>query len=173
MKRALRTLLFFCLFGVIAGPVTGASANDLPEQTGETVLTVSVAGTGTETEKPARFDLHMLESLGEDEFTTSTIWTEGKIRFTGVRLKRLLEVLGVSDGKLELVALNDYLIEIPVNEALESPALIAYAMNGEPMSPRGKGPLWLVYPYDSALEYQSETYYSRSIWQVDQILVYQ
>jgi hypothetical protein len=37
------------------------------------------------------------------------------------------------------------------------------------MSVRDKGPLWLIYPYDSKAEYQSETIYSRSIWQLVKI----
>jgi hypothetical protein len=37
------------------------------------------------------------------------------------------------------------------------------------MSIREKGPLWLVYPYDLNKAYQSETIYSRSIWQLVRI----
>jgi hypothetical protein len=34
---------------------------------------------------------------------------------------------------------------------------------------RDKGPLWLVYPYDSVSAYQTEVIYARSIWQVKQM----
>jgi hypothetical protein len=37
------------------------------------------------------------------------------------------------------------------------------------MSVRDKGPLWLVYPYDSAAKYQSEVVFSRSIWQLNRL----
>jgi hypothetical protein len=39
-------------------------------------------------------------------------------------------------------------------------------MNGAPLSRREKGPYWLVYPYDSDPIFQSETVYTRSIWQL-------
>ncbi len=44
-------------------------------------------------------------------------------------------------------------------------------MNGETMPVRRKGPLWIVYPYDSDEAYRSEAIYSRSIWQLDRIEV--
>jgi hypothetical protein len=49
--------------------------------------------------------------------------------------------------------------------------IVAFARNGAPMPLRDKGPLWIVYPYDSNPDYQSELIYSRSIWQLDRIEV--
>ena len=46
-----------------------------------------------------------------------------------------------------------------------------YLRNGEPMSVRDKGPLWVVYNFDSNPEFQTEVMYSRSIWQLDRIVV--
>jgi hypothetical protein len=40
------------------------------------------------------------------------------------------------------------------------------------MSVRDKGPLWVIYPYDSD-DYRSEVIYSRSIWQLDRLEVVQ
>ena len=125
-----------------------------------------------ETEETARFlDLADLERMEEARFTTSTIWTEGEIEFHGVPMGALLDQMEITAGTLELIAVNDYFVEIPVDEARESAAIIAYRMNGELMSRRDKGPLWLVYPFDSDVKYQSETYYSKSIWQIDRIKV--
>ncbi|MEC8574513.1 MAG: oxidoreductase, partial [Pseudomonadota bacterium] len=39
------------------------------------------------------------------------------------------------------------------------------------MSLRDKGPLWIVYPFDSDPAYQTEAIYSRSIWQLEEITV--
>ncbi|QGX97105.1 oxidoreductase [Roseovarius faecimaris] len=122
-------------------------------------------------ETSSQFSLRDLTDLGETGFTTSTIWTDGEVVFEGVALARLLEAEGITSGTLELIAINDYMIEIPVEEAQDSAALIAYRMDGQAMSTRDKGPLWLVYPFDADPRYQSETYYSRSIWQIDRIKV--
>ena len=49
--------------------------------------------------------------------------------------------------------------------------ILAYLNDGEEMPVRDKGPLWVVYPYDLNASYQSEVIYSRSIWQLDRIVV--
>jgi len=42
-------------------------------------------------------------------------------------------------------------------------------MNGNPITVRQKGPLWLIYPYDTNPEYKSEVTYSQSVWQLKSI----
>lgn len=86
-------------------------------------------------------------------------------------LSSLLDRLGVSSGTIRAQAINDYAIEIPVADIETEAPMIAYAMNGENMSRREKGPLWVIYPYDSDAKYRSEVVYSRSIWQLDRIEV--
>ena len=75
------------------------------------------------------------------------------------------------DGTITATAINDYAVEIPMSDAVEGGPIIAYHTNGEEMSRRDKGPLWVVYPYDSDIAYQTELVYSRSIWQLDRISV--
>ena len=72
---------------------------------------------------------------------------------------------------LRATAINDYTVEIPVSDAVEGGPIIAYSVDGKPMSVRDKGPLWVIYPYDSGAQYRSEVIYSRSIWQLDRIEV--
>lgn len=114
-------------------------------------------------------DMADLKALGETEIVTTTIWTEGKQTFTGVSLSDFLEEFGVTEGELIATAINDYEIVIPVADAVDGGPIIAYLHNGMPMSLRSKGPLWIVYPYDSDARYQSEVVYSRSIWQLDRL----
>ena len=111
-------------------------------------------------------DLRAMPALS---FTTTTNWTSGETAFTGVPLTVLLDTLGVSTGEMQLSALNEYATILPVDDPTNSGAIIAYLMNGEPMAPRDKGPLWLVYNYDSDPMYRTETIYYRSIWHLDQI----
>ena len=117
------------------------------------------------------YDREALMTLDETTFETSTIWTEGLHSFTGIELADLTEALGVTDGTLLATAINEYSVEIPVSDAVEDGPIIAYLMDGEQMSVRDKGPLWLVYPYDSDADYRTEVIYSRSIWQLDRIQV--
>jgi hypothetical protein len=112
-----------------------------------------------------------LKQLGATELETSTIWTEGVHQFTGVLLSDLLGYLGAQGSQIEATAINDYSITIPVSDAVDGGPIVAYLMNGETMSRRDKGPLWIVYPFDSDAKYRTETIYSRSIWQLNKIAV--
>ena len=97
------------------------------------------------------------------------MWTEGMQSFEGVSLHSLLDMLDVTSGTVIASAVNDYRIEIPIAEITPDAPIIAYMHNGEEMSVRDKGPLWIVYPYDSDSQYQSEVVFSRSIWQLNRI----
>ncbi|MGI3171487.1 molybdopterin-dependent oxidoreductase [Pseudooceanicola sp. C21-150M6] len=112
-----------------------------------------------------------LRGLPAESFSTTTIWTEGTQHFTGVSVAWLLDYLDIDEGRLQLTAANAYQITIPVEELMTSKAILAYDRNGRPMTLRDKGPLWLVYPYDSGPEYQNEKIYANSIWQLEDINV--
>ncbi len=49
--------------------------------------------------------------------------------------------------------------------------ILAIKRNGEYMPVRDKGPLFIVYPYDSKSELKSQTYYGRSAWQLKRLEV--
>jgi hypothetical protein len=151
---------------LVAGP---AAAEELSTPTGEVLLTVTGAISATNEGDAAVFDFDMLKAVGEVTFSTSTPWTEGKQDFTGVPLEALLRVVGATGSTLTSKAINDYAVDIPASDAVTNGPIIAYLLNGEPMSVREKGPLWVVYPYDSKDEYRAEVYYSRSIWQLTSI----
>ena len=117
------------------------------------------------------FDLQAIQAFESTSFTTTTIWTTGTQTFTGVSLVDFLADYNLDFTSLKATAINSYAIEIPVTDIVANGAIIAYLKNGRTMSVREKGPLWIVYPYDSIPDYQSEVIYSRSIWQLDRLEV--
>ncbi len=164
-----RTLLKAITFATLTA--TLASAEDLPVPQGDVILTISGNVECVNVDKTAQFDLALLEGMDATTFETTTIWTKGKQVFQGVSLKLLVEALGLEGTKLNASAINDYTVEIPMSDAVEGGAIVAYRLNDKTMSVREKGPLWIVYPYDSNDTYRSEVTYSRSIWQLDRIEV--
>lgn len=157
---------------LLLAPAGDGMANEvLPAPSGPVVLAVSGAVLNTTDGKIAQLDLAALEALPATTFRTTTIWTEGETEFTGVELDDLLAYVGARGTELHAIALNDYKVDIPVSDAVDGGPIVAYLMNGSHMSRREKGPLWIVYPYDSNAAYQSEVIYSRSIWQLDRITV--
>ena len=143
----------------------------VPALAEEPVLTVSGSVATSDSGETWIFDMAELMAMPSESFETTTIWTEGMQTFEGVSLGVLLEHVGADGAELNAVALNDYAVSIPTADAGEGGPSIAYSQNGEEMSVRNKGPLWIVYPYDGNEEYKSEEYYSRSIWQLDRIEV--
>lgn len=166
MLRPLVSAITLSLF--VAFP---SFASELEKPTGAAILTVSGNVAITNNDDVAEFDFDMLEALGKTTFETTTIWTEGTEEFEGVSLSVLANVLGLEGEMLRATAINDYAVDIPLSDAVEGGPIVAYRMNGKTMSVRNKGPLWIVYPYDSEKEYRTEVIYSRSIWQLDRIEV--
>lgn len=90
--------------------------------------------------------------------------------FTGVLLSDLLETLELEEAtKLRMIALNEYEVDLPVEQLEELPALIAYLRDGEPMSVENLGPLRIVYP-NIDVELPAAEYDSYWIWQLSSIV---
>ena len=164
MLRILLPTLTAVVFSTIA-----TFAADLPAPTGNVILTVSGNIESKNTSDTAEFDLAMLQALDDTTIETTTIWTDGTQVFQGVSLDVLAAHLGIDSGTLRATAINDYGVEIPVTDAVAGGPIVAYLLNGDAMSIRDKGPLWIIYPYDADAKYRSEVVYSRSIWQLDRI----
>lgn len=164
--------VFVALFGADTTRADTASQSTAPAPQGEVLLTVTLEGEGAGEQQ---MTLAQLQALSADSFETTTIWTTGPQSFTGVPLAALLAQFDIAASTpgitLEARAVNDYMVEIPLTDAVEDGPIIAYLRNGKTMSLRGKGPLWLVYPYDSNPAYRTEAVYSRSIWQLDSLIL--
>lgn len=144
---------------------------DFAAPVGDAILTVSGEISLTNVDDTAAFDLDALMALPKTEYTTSTIWTDGEIRFTGVALSDLMEVLGGDPESIIAKALNDYSVTITKDDIGPDYPIIAYHMDGETFSRREKGPLWIVFPYDRSEEFQQELVYGLSVWQLETLTV--
>lgn len=148
-----------------------AAAAEIAKPEGPVILRVTGSGAAANVGDTVAFDLDMLRDLESRTIQTSTIWTDGDQEFIGISLSTLIDLLTLEGSHLRARAINDYAVDIPMEDALSGDAMIAYARNGKPMSVRDKGPLWIIYPYDSDPRFQAEVYYARSIWQLDRIEV--
>jgi hypothetical protein len=148
-----------------------ANAASLPAPAEKPILTISGKITETNKDGTAQFDRPMLEALGLVTIETTTPWYEGKVKFEGISLDKLMKQVGASGQRVTVVALNDYTTEIPMEDFAKYKVILAIKRNGEYMPVRDKGPLFVIYPYDSDPELKSQTYYARSAWQVAKIIV--
>ncbi len=116
--------------------------------------------------EPVAVTLAELQSLPQTTFKTSTIWTSGVAEFSGVALSRLLSSFGIEQGVIRARAANDYAVDIPIASLSPTAPIVAFRMDGKTIPRRGKGPLWIVFPYDMDAAFRTETIYSQSIWQL-------
>jgi hypothetical protein len=150
---------------------TGAFAEGLPQPEGQTLLSISGQIDNTNAEGAAHFDLAMIDALPLRETVTTTPWYEGPQRFSGPLLSDLMAAIGASGSALRIIAVNDYAASMPWADIESVPVILAVRHNGETMSVRDKGPLFVIYPFDEYPELHDEVYFSRSVWQVAAIEV--
>lgn len=150
---------------------TGAVADDLAKPAGDVILTISGAISHTNSGDQAVFDMAMLEAMAQRTTVTATPWYDGAQTFTGPTIADILAAVGADGTTLRVIALNDYAAEMPVQDTVDTPVILATRLNGDFMSVRDKGPLFTIYPFDEMPQLVNEVYFSRSVWQVKAIEV--
>jgi hypothetical protein len=163
-RRTGLQILAGLLVGCLPWSVSPAWAFDAP--TGKVILKVSGHIGVTNVGKEAHFDLAMLQKLPAHTFTTLTPWDHQPTKFTGPLLRDVIAAVKGVGASVQATALNDYKIRIPLSDAHTHDVVVAYAINDQPISIRTKGPLFVIYPFDSKPELKSNVYYERSIWQL-------
>ncbi len=150
----------------LAGATPPAAEGLAPH--GPFILTVSGA---IDAPSPVRFDLAMLRVLPGHTIRTTSPWTDGVATFRGPLLRTVLAAVGARGTTITARALNDYAAAIPIADARRYPVLLALTRDGEPLSRRDKGPIWIVYPQDSYPELKTPVVHQRWVWQLHRLEV--
>jgi hypothetical protein len=129
-----------------------------------------IAVSGSSVPKPTLIESEQLASLSAHDITTTTPWT-GRARFSGPRFTEVLAQLGATGSRVSLIAIDDYKVDLSMADIERYQPILALSMNGEPLPPRGRGPFWLMFPFDDHPELQNDAWYFRAIWQIDRIRV--
>ena len=173
----MRRYFYICFFLLAAIGLTASLAPssvlaaDLAEPTGPVILTVTGNIKNTNANGRAEFDRAMLEALGLESFHTETPWTKGLMTFEGVPAKSILAAVGAYGSQAKVTALDDYSVVVPTSDFLEFPVMLAMKMNGEIMSMRSKGPLWLLYDFSANEHFSDPSFRDRMVWQIRTIQV--
>lgn len=167
----LRSAVLFLAPLLVLAASFASNAAELPSPSGPVLL--SVTGDITRTNAPGRADLDFafLLALGPSQLETTTPWTDGTPVFRGVLMRDILDFLGASGDAVRATAHNDYGIEIPISDFLDYPVLLAYEMNGQRLSIRDKGPLWIIFPRDQFPEFRNHWTERKMVWQLMRLQV--
>ena len=154
---------------LVCVPLCGANALEAPK--GKVVLTVTGTLTKPNHGKDAAFSMEMLEKLPQKSFITKTPWYPKAVTFTGPLLRDVLAAAGASGKQISARALDDYRTLLPMSDAQNFDVILARQIDGKSLSIREKGPLFIVFPYDSKPELQGQVYLDRSAWQLKSLTI--
>lgn len=114
--------------------------------------------------------LEQLEAMPQVSVATENEFSDGVVNYRGPLVRDVLALVGLE--RLETVrftAANDYFVDIPTKDFRDYDAILAMEANGERLSRREKGPLWLMYPISDHAALRDPIYLRRLIWQVVRI----
>jgi len=152
MKRQVVGLLIY----LIAACIGGASYS-------QTVLTVVSTTSGAMT----GLTMDQLMAMEQVEIVTSNEFVDGDRTFRGPLARDVLRLSHAEGAKIvTLTAANDYQVEVNPAEFYDYDAILALSMDGNPLSKRDKGPIWMIYPMNDHAELHDPVYNSRLIWQL-------
>jgi len=151
-----------------AGAGAASALEPLPPPNGPVLLTITGDIAQTNAPGKAQFDRAMLEALGQASYTTSSEVSVKPMIFEGVPLRAVLDRVGASGKSMRATALNDYQVSIPMDDLRFEP-ILAMRVDGRTITPRDKGPLWIVYPRDQQPVLKDVRYDSRWVWQLSRL----
>lgn len=166
----MKTLAASLALLIVAASSTYAS--DLALPTGEAILRIDGSITTFNQDQSALFDLAMLDALPQHITKATTPWYDGEHEFRGVVIGDLLKSLGANGESVTVTALNDYSAEIPMTDFEQYDVILATRVDGQELSVRDKGPLFVIYPFEQDETLYNEVIFGRSVWQVASLTVH-
>jgi hypothetical protein len=154
VQRLMRAVLFASL---LAAPTLGYAQD---------ILTVETS------EKSKSYTLEEMLAMPQTKVVTKNDYVDEVTTFEGPSLRSILEQMDIGpEATLKMLALNDFSSEAPAADAYNYDVILAVLLNGETMSVREKGPIWVIYPMDENPELQDDSYNGRLAWQLKSISV--
>lgn len=153
---------------ITSGTLTPGEA--IPEPQDATILTVSGRIGAMNQGETIVMDRQTLESVGVVEYEVHDPFEDRPIVYRGVLMSELLKVWQVADDVTvaRFTALNDYQIDVPIEDFQQYPVLFAMQADGVTLTPDYRGPAMLVYPLDD-YEFDLISNKRRWIWQITMI----
>ena len=128
----------------------------------EAVLTVINTLTGEE----VALSQEDLMAVPQAIVNTENEFVDAMTAFEGPLGRDVLALVGEGGSMVVLTAVNDYAVEVPIEDFINYDVVFALSENGEVFSRRDKGPIWVVYPMSDHTELQDPVYNARLIWQL-------
>jgi hypothetical protein len=111
-----------------------------------------------------------LAAMPQVTVVTENDFADGMVSYRGPLVRDVLAKLGMDKlDTVRFMAANDYYVDIPTSDFRTYDAILAMEADGQPLSLRDRGPLWLMYPISDYAALRDPIYLRRLIWQVVRI----
>lgn len=149
----------------------GAFGQRKPERE-PVILTVSWADNRV---PPVRFALKDIEKLERKDYMAKlppALGVSGRHDWQGIPVRAVLAAAKAQNyTKLRVAALDGYEAYLPVSDLTRFDPILAYRKDDQYIGILDRGPLLLIYPFDSNPQLQTMEYINRTIWQVNAIVL--
>lgn len=142
--------------------------DSIPAPTGEVILTVT-GKIGIKNDGDAlRLDMETLEKFGVVEYPLNDPWLKEKMTYQGVLMSDFLKMIQADSSAeiVHIVALDNYEIDLAVQELNKWPVLLATRANGKYMDVSENGPTRIIFPFDQFSEIDPKIYRDLMIWNI-------
>lgn len=167
-RRAFATTVSGLAFAAVIRPRLSFA---LAPPTGTPLLTVSGRITTTNGPAGAVFDRAMLDALPQGRFVNANKWDPERRAYSGPWLKDVVAAVGATGRRLKVTALNDYAVTMPLPADQPHQPILASRIDDQPISARGKGPLWVMYDFGSDPAVHNADTDAWAVWNVKSIEV--
>jgi len=142
----------------------------IPKPAGDPILTVTGMISTTNSDKAIVMDLATIESVGEVTYEVTDPFEGNKAVFRGPLMSDLLDLWKVSPDatSLHIIALNDYVVDVPMADLRKYPVVFALQQDGKYMPIETRGPAMLVFPYED-FQFDKNLYNNYWAWQIKTI----
>ena len=108
-----------------------------------------------------------LRALPQVTLNVDTEWYDGTRAFSGPLARDVVQIIGKGTGTTaHLTAINDYAIDVPLQDFDKYDVILALDMDGVALSIRDKGPIWIMYPMNDHPELRDPVTNGKLIWQL-------
>jgi hypothetical protein len=158
----------------VVAPAALQVGDAIPAPTGDVVLTIDGNISQHNEGETLVFDMETLEKLGVVQYDVDDPFVKKNIVYSGVLLSEILKFAGAApDAKtITLHALDDYSVDMPLEDATKWPVLVALKADGKYMPIENNGPLISIFPFnDFPDELDHLTYDAFWVWSLAGITV--
>lgn len=141
----------------------------LAQATGASQTTLTLVH-GPDSDDRLELTLADLEEMPQTTIMTANEFIDGIVAYQGPLARDVVKLFGLdTSDTIRFSASNNYSVDIPTRDLLEYDVVLALRANGERLSRRTRGPIWLMYPISDNPELRNPIFNSRLIWQVERM----